>query len=314
MAQALSVWWQPVPNGNGARVLRLCGDSPCPALPAALDGVPVTELGPYCLAAKELPLPAGARLWGAGHPHRIGGQFLEELTLPPALHTLHSAALYDCRRLRRLTLGPDIAALGSDLFTNCRALETVRITAEAGAHTGLKRLLVALAGDITVEFWPPEQNTCAARLYYPDYNEFLDENTPAHLFNRQIEGEGYRYRQCFAGTAVDYAAYDAVFAQAAVGEPPAKLCRLALGRLLYPFALSAAARAAYETYLQRNSAAALALAVAGRDTAALRLLGTLGQEPAQAAAACAAAGWSEGAAAVFGGGDGHKKRYDFDDL
>lgn len=310
MAQALGIWWQPVPHGDGARVLRVVGESPCPALPDTLGGVPVAELGSYCFAAKEPPLPPGARLWGTDHEHRIGGQFLEELTLPPALHTLHSAALYDCRRLRRLTLGPGIDALGSDLFTNCRALETVRLASAAGAATGLKRLLVALPGDITAEFWPPEQNVCAARLYYPDYNEYLDENTPAHLFNRQIEGEGYRYRQCFAGTAIDYAAYDAVFPQAAVGEPPAKLCRLALGRLLYPFALGAAARARYEEYLQAQNAAALALAVAWRDTDALRLLGTLGLAPAQAAAACAAAGWSAGAAAVFGG-ERQTKTYEF---
>ncbi len=318
MAQTPGIWWQPVPTGDGARVLRVLGDTPCPALPDALDGVPVTELGPYCFAAKELPLPPDARFWGPATgvdtAPRIGGSFLEVLALPPALHTLHSAALYDCRRLRRLTLGPAVAALGSDLFTNCRALDTVCITAAADAPTGLKRLLVALAGDVGIEFWPPGADACAARLFYPDYNEYLDENTPAHLFNRQIEGEGYRYRQCFAGTAVDYAAYDAVFAQATVGEPPAKLCRLALGRLLYPFALGTAARAAYEGYLRGQYAAALTLAVAGRDTAALRLLGALGLDPAQAAAACAAAGWSAGAAAVFGARTGIRKRYDFDDL
>ncbi len=53
-------------------------------------------------------------------------------------------------------------------------------------------------------------------------------------------------RQCFTpGGAVDYAAFDASFAQACVGESEDKLCRLALGRLVQPFGLGDDARADY---------------------------------------------------------------------
>lgn len=41
-------------------------------------------------------------------------------------------------------------------------------------------------------------------------------------------------RQCFAGGAVDYPAYDATFAQACVAESEEKLCRMALGRCCFP--------------------------------------------------------------------------------
>ena len=77
----------------------------------------------------------------------------------------------------------------------------------------MRRLLVAISADVTVEF------TGGARLFYPEYFELLDENTPAHIFNHSIEGEGYRMRQCFAADgSLDFAAYDASFAQACVGE------------------------------------------------------------------------------------------------
>lgn len=306
----LGIWW--LPCSGGARVLQVLGDTPCPVVPAALDGVPVTEIGPYCFAARRMPLPEGARFWGAKHPHEIAGSFLEEVTLPDTVHTLHSAAFYDCRRLRRLSVGAELTALGSDLFTNCRALESVTVRAAADAATGLKRLVGAVSADLLVEF----SGAQTARLFYPEYWEVLDENAPAHLFDRGVEGEGYRYRQCFTGAgAVDYPAYDAAFPRATVGESPAKLCRLALGRLLFPFALAAGARQRYEQYLRGQPDAALTLAVAGRDSAALQLLCGLGISPVDAAAACARAGWSAGAAAVFGAGTTQpKKQYDFDDL
>ena len=203
----MSIVWEPC--AAGARVLRVLGDSPCPALPETVEGLPVTEIGPYCFADK--PVKAGARRSGAD-THEITGNFVEEVTLPDTVRTLHSAAFYNCRRLRRLSLGAGVEGLGSDLFTNCRSLAQLCLRAAPDAPTGLKKLLGAISADITAEF-------DGARLFYPEYAEFLDENTPAHIFNHNIEGEGYRMRQCFtAAGAVDYAAFDASFAQACVGE------------------------------------------------------------------------------------------------
>lgn len=308
--QALGLWWEPCPAG--ARVLRVEGDTPCPELPAAVEGLPVAELGPYCFAESPRPLPAAARHWGEQGGEPIAGRFVESVGLPDTVHTLHSGGFYNCRRLRSLSVGAGIAALGSDLFTNCRALTALTVRAAPGAATGLRRLLGALSGDVEVTF--AGNGRAAARLFYPEYWEVLDENAPAHLFDRAIEGEGYRYRQCFAAGAVDYPAYDAAFPRAAVGESPAKLCRLALGRLLWPYALTEAARARYERYLQAHTAAALGLATAERDASALRQLLALGLPAAEAAGPCAAAGWSEGAALALGAAAPRgKKRFDFDD-
>lgn len=69
----------------------------------------------------------------------------------------------------------------------------LELHAGPGEATGLKRLLVAISADVTVEF------TGGARLFYPEYFELLDENTPAHIFNHSIEGEGYRMRAMLCG-------------------------------------------------------------------------------------------------------------------
>lgn len=303
----MAVVWQPCTGG--ARILRVLGDSPCPVVPNEINGLPVTELGPYCFANR--PAQPGA-LWPPESPetHEITGDFLEEVILPDSLRVLHSAAFYNCHRLRRLEVGPLLESLGSDLFTNCRALQTFALRAAPDADTGLKKLLGAVSADVEAAFL----NGAGARLFYPEYFEFLDENTPAHIFNHSIEGEGYRMRQCFAGGAVDYPAYDATFAQACVAENEDKLCRMALGRLLFPFALQDGARADYEFYLTAHPEAAFGLAISSRDEDALRLLARLGLPVRDAATRCARAGWSAGATILLARPKRAAKQYDFDDL
>lgn len=294
---------------GGARVLRVLGDSPCPAVPALAGGLPVVEIGPYCFADRPVE---GRTLWpeDSAETHPVTGNFVEEVTLPDTLRVLHSAAFYNCRRLRRVELGAGVESLGSDLFTNCRALREFALRAAPDAATGLKKLLGAVSADVSVVFL----DAPGARLFYPEYMELLDENTPAHIFNHSIEGEGYRMRQCFAGGGVDYAAYDATFAQACVGEPESKMVRMALGRLLHPFALREDARTDYEFYLAAHPDAAFDLAIHDRQEDALRLLAGLGLPVRDAAARCARAGWSAGSAILLARPKRAAKRYDFDDL
>ena len=129
----MGLYWEPCPGG--ARLLRLLGDTPCPAVPGTIEGLPVAELGPYCFA--DRPVRPGARRTG-DDTHEITGNFVEEVTLPDTVRVLDSAAFYNCRRLRRVTLGPGVEGFGSDLFTNCRQLQTFRLRAAADAPTGLK--------------------------------------------------------------------------------------------------------------------------------------------------------------------------------
>ena len=301
----VGLYWEPCPGG--ARLLRLLGDTPCPAVPGTIEGLPVAELGPYCFA--DRPVRPGARRTG-DDTHEITGNFVEEVTLPDTVRVLDSAAFYNCRRLRRVTLGPGVEGFGSDLFTNCRQLQTFRLRAAADAPTGLKKLLGAVSADITVEL-------DGAQLFYPEYSEFLDENTPAHIFNHSIEGEGYRYRQCFDGSVLRFAEYDAVFPQACVGESEKTLCRIALDRLYTPFALLPEAQGIYSAYLAAHAASAAAPLIARHDTESLQLVLKLADEESrrQIALACSQSGWSEGAALTLGGQRPRRqKTYDFDDL
>ena len=293
------------PCAGGVRLRKVLGDSPCPVVPALVDGAPVVEVGPYCFADRPVS--------GQPEGHAVTGSFVEEVSLPDTVRVLDSAAFYNCRRLRRLTFGPALNALGSDLFTNCRALEVFAVRAAPDAPTGLKKLAAAVSADVSAEFLLGE----GAVLFYPEYAEFLDENTPAHIFNHSIEGEGYRYRQCFDGSVLRFAEYDAAFPQACVGESEKTLCRIALDRLCTPFALLPEAQGIYGAYLAAHTASAAAPLIARHDTESLQLVLKLADEEnrRQIALACSQSGWSEGAALTLGGQRPRRqKTYDFDDL
>ena len=141
--------------------------------------------------------------------------------------------------------------------------------------------------------------------------------TPAHIFNHSIEGEGYRYRQCFDGSVLRFAEYDAAFPQACVGESEKTLCRIALDRLCIPYALLPEAQGIYSAYLAAHAVSAAAPLIARRDTESLQLVLKLADEESrrQIALACSQSGWSEGAALTLGGQRPRRqKTYDFDDL
>lgn len=317
MQHSVSVLWQPC--ADGARVLRLFGDTPCPAVPAMVGGLPVTEIGPYCFSSRrdpesgELEVPAGA----AAVDHPICGEFVQEVSLPDSVRAIHNGVFYNCRGLRRLIAGPGLESLGSDLFTNCRYLRSFALRAAPNQPTGLKKMLAAVAAGIEVEFLSGDS---PVRLYYPEFLEYLHENTPAHIFNHSIEGVGYRYRQCFAEGVLQLDEYDAAFAHADAEESPEGLCRVALDRLCCPLLPEEDVRQRYAAYLREHPADGTAIVLADRDVAALRTLAGVLDEAArrEAALACGRAGWSEGAAlllaAVPGANRKPKKTYDFDDL
>lgn len=316
---SLGILWQACPGG--ARILRVFGDSPCPTLPVQIEGFPVVEIGPYCFAQNQRSQPADARFWSvdgrgpAAYPHPIAGDFVQGVTLPAGVRALHNAAFYNCRKLEWLCAGSALESVGSDLFTNCRVLDRFILDAAPDAPTGLKKLVAAVSADIGAVFAPG--GAVQAKVFYPEYFEFLDENTPAHIFNHSIEGEGYRYRQCFDGSVLHFAEYDAAFPQACVGESEKTLCRIALDRLCIPYALLPEAQGIYSAYLAAHAASAAAPLIARHDTESLQLVLKLADEESrrQIALACSQSGWSEGAALTLGGQRPRRqKTYDFDDL
>ena len=114
----------------------------------------ITELGDYCFSEKPRSLPGADALCryevgpdstctlvqafgrnltgrhgrydldfgeGAAAPeelHPVCGNFVEEIILPDSLQVIGSCAFYNCRRLRRLSVGARDLTVGSDGFLN----------------------------------------------------------------------------------------------------------------------------------------------------------------------------------------------------
>ena len=247
----LILHWQPL--DQGARLVRVQGERPLVRLPAQVEGRILREIGPYCFSATP-PQPQGpvytTRLGEDRPVTDLAGNFLREVALPAQAELLNSAAFYNCRKLETLRVGSQLRQTGSDLFSNCFALTRLEMDARGDDPTGLRKLLAAFPGDLEVVFQD-------ARLFYPEYDEELDESAPAHIFSRTISGEGYRYRQCFAGDVVSFGEYDATFLREKAQEQPKNMCRLALGRLEHPLHLAPAARQAYLEYLTAQAGTAL---------------------------------------------------------
>ena len=261
---------------DGAHLVRVLGDTPCPVLPDTLGGAPLVQIGAYAFSASSQkavahgqqmeecfgPAPAAAA--------PLCGNFLESVTLPDSVQVLGNAAFYNCRQLKSLEFGPNISGVGSDLFSNCRSLHQMILRTARTSPVGLRRVVNAFSGD--VQAFLQDEDGIFASMRYPEFWEELEENAPAHIFQRGIRGRGYHYRQCFAAESLNFAEFDSVFPLAIPEEDPAVMAGLAFSRLRWPWALGEEARQAYLEYLRGKADLAACDLIRGQDLEGLEAL------------------------------------------
>lgn len=280
--------------------MRVLGDTPCPVLPAVLGGAPLTQIGAYAFSASSQKAVAQGEQYeevlGAAPASSalVCGEFLKAVVLPDSVQVLGNAAFYNCRNLETLEIGPNISGVGSDMFTNCRSLHQLRVRAMPDQSTGLRRVINALSGDMQVRFCT-DQGTMAG-LRYPEFWEQLEENAPAHIFQRGIQGRGYHYRQCFAGEILNFSEFDQVFSMAVAEEDPAVMAGLAFDRLRWPWALSTEAEQRYCEYLRCHGGLTAQELIRKQDLDGLKKLCTLEVLSPQAVADALALARKQGAA------------------
>lgn len=252
--------WEPDGTG-GARLLGMYGQTSQAFVPEQIEGMPVTEIGAYCFAGRgrersektteKVPLRA------------LAGDVVESVHLPKTIRRIGSYAFYQCTRLERLSLYGSLCEVGGDAFMNCHRLHTLTVETGDFQMEGVRQMLAQLSLDIEVSFL--KKGTVCARLLFPEYYESYDEIAPAHVFGRNIEGEGFRARQCVRAGEIDFALYDSIFQKACAEERETTLNRLALNRLCYPVGLTGEKRQMYESYIKEHAGSVCAAAVCGRD-------------------------------------------------
>lgn len=346
--QKLDILWEPAETG--VRILRVFGEQPVLILPEQIGGRAVTEIGAYCFSLSEPKLPetyfhcyteAGGEAdpsdtagtdtepiiarhgepspAGFAHLTALCGSSLKEIRLPDGVTTLHNAAFYNCRELQSLSVGGCIHSIGSDEFMNCRHLRRLVLRRTDTEAAGLSLLLERFVDDLLVQF-APEQDAGAGALFFPEYYEWLDEISPAHIFSRSIHGEGFRMRKCVENNRVNYEKYDQCFENACKVESDETLCRISLTRLRYPAGLKDPAREQYESALSRRLPTAVAMAIRKKDMELLLFLCRYfaSDDYNLAINACIKADWGEGSARLMEekhrSGSFADKSFTFDDF
>ena len=267
---------------------------------------PITELGGYCFSEKPRSLPgAGETCRYAVRPegdctltsafgrdltgkhgrydldfgegpaapeediHPACGNFVEEVTLPDGLQVIGSCAFYNCRRLRRLSVGAGELTMGSDVFLNCFALADLIVRAAPEQATGLFTLVNNITEAVRALFWLPGEDAPRAGLWYPAYWEDVEES-PAHILLHTFSGQGYHYRQCFLEGKVLPAEYDAIFPDGHASEDQGVVSMLCFDRLRWPWNLTEKAKAPYREFLASHTGLVLQRLLKAQDSASVK--------------------------------------------
>ena len=317
---------------ESVRVLRVFGGSSDVAVPRQIAAGTVAEIGDYCFAEKECAQDyqicsdsekfawdgitdeevsgtpaekkssltrrdqAFEKFCGREGMLALAGKNVSRIELPDTLVKIGNFAFYQCRELEEISMVAGTAQIGSDAFMNCRRLFKFIFRGNPESATSLKQILAQRNEETAVCF--VESGQIRASLLFPEYSEHYDLIGPAHIFELNIQGEGFRARQCFRDGVIDFEAYDRIFALECAEESVATLCRMACGRLLYPVKLQNRERNLYETYLTKNIDILSEILVSDRDYPGIEkfyLAGLLGADGLQNCLERAVSGsWTEG--------------------
>lgn len=308
---------------DGAEILRVYADMPQISIPEEIDGRKVVSVGAYCFSEVDrLNRFTGEDIVPDIRPPQymagFYGNYVEKIVLPDSVEKIGDNAFYNCRKLLELEAGAKLKEAGSDIFMNCNSFTKLGLRHRADCPGGLKQLVSRFNSSLEVYFY--DGGKTSAMLFYPEYTDSYDEIAPAHIFGRNITGEGFRARQCFSGDVPDLYQYDLVFARASVEESVNVIYKMALGRLMYPFKLTKQAASRYGEYLRANQGSIMEILVDLRSLDALgfmcknRYADAAGIDKAVARAS--ASGWGEGTANLLRWKhtfieDIKKSRYDF---
>ena len=254
--------------------------------------------------------------------HPVCGNFVEEIILPDSLQVIGSCAFYNCRRLRRLSVGAGDLTVGSDVFLNCFALADLLVRAAPEEKTGLFALVNNIhRGRAGTVLAPRVTARPRAGLWYPAYWEDVEES-PAHILLHTFSGQGYHYRQCFLDGKILSAEYDAIFPDGHAAEDQGVAAMLCFDRLRWPWNLTEKAKAPYREFLAAHTGLVLQRLLKAQDTDSIKDLLALDVLDAAAfaeGAALAAKADNAAAAALLADAEHKKKgsapkkrRYDFD--
>lgn len=202
-------------------ILKMIGQSPVVYIPSIIDGKIVNEIGAYCFSRSEIQ-----STWK--HTDAIENgivlslNYIEEIYCPDSILSIQACAFYNCRQLKAIHFH-EIQTLSHDVFMNCTSLHDLY----SDSIHSMKPMLAQIPWNVIV-------HTPSFSIFFPEYYEIYNEIGPAHIFGIEIQGEGYRMRQCFKNNCFLLEEYDACFDKLKKEEKRDVSCFVAFIRLLFP--------------------------------------------------------------------------------
>lgn len=178
------------------------------------------------------------------------------LDFAPGIAEIGDFACYGMPDLISVSLSETLTEVGDAVFRACDALQSVHYAAPQGNFYALRALLSEPEPAFRCEL---KLSDGEAELYFPSFQNEFDEDTMARAIHPRIEGCGYAFRECVTRREIDFFQYDRQFERAAAAEREVA-CRIAIGRLRYPYRLAEVRRKAYRDYLAAESETAAELA------------------------------------------------------
>ena len=213
-------------NEDSIRINKVYSSSPTIEIPECIDGYIVREIGNYCFSKKKVDLSNSILSHEIRSSyHECSGSDVESVRFPSTLKKLGNYAFYNCRMLKEVFLPSNLMSIGSDAFMNCLRLNHIHYDCSIFSVTILKQILTQITWDIEVDF-------IDGSIFYPEYNGSYDEVGPAHIFALNIEGEGFRMRQCFKDGKIDFDGYDACFEKLCAEESESCIFHVAILRFM----------------------------------------------------------------------------------
>ncbi len=178
------------------------------------------------------------------------------LDFAPGIAEIGDFACYGMPDLVSVSLSETLTEVGDAVFRACDALQSVHYAAPQGNFYALRALLSEPEPAFRCEL---KLSDGEAELYFPSFQNEFDEDTMARAIHPRIEGCGYAFRECVTRREIDFFQYDRQFERAAAAEREVA-CRIAIGRLRYPYRLAEVRRKEYRDYLAAESETAAELA------------------------------------------------------
>lgn len=188
-------------------------------LPEEINGISVIGIGDYALSGriKVIDENTNNKVVEIRGDMEVDSEWnnknILSLTMPKKLNTIGSYALMGCFKLKTLKMNDGKYSWGHSVFMNCMSLRDIILNSPSiGFGDCLYHICTVTDRELEVSI--KYNSGDMTKIFFPEYAEVWEENTPARQFNPGMEGVGYPYHHAFKDKQIDWNEYDGIWERA----------------------------------------------------------------------------------------------------